>query len=250
MKIIAVIPARYASIRFPGKPLVEIDGKSMIQRVYEQAQQVKSFSEVIIATDDLSIQEHAKSFDAKVMLTSAEHRSGTDRCAEVATRIPDAEIIVNIQGDEPFINPLQIEELITCFKNEETKIATLIKKIVLEEELFNTSTPKVVVDKNLKALYFSRNTIPFQRNFPKDQWLNNHHYYKHIGIYGFRSSTLKEITALPTSSLESSESLEQLRWLENGYTIQTAITEFESFGIDHIEDIEKVLKQIKNKTLL
>src|SRR5690554_5040321 len=247
MKIIAVIPARFASTRFPGKPLVEIDGKTMIQRVYEQAQKVNSLSEVIIATDDKSIQEHGHSFGAKVIMTSDKHRSGTDRCAEVATHVPDAEIIINIQGDEPFINPLQIEELISCFKDKETNIATLIKKITLEEELFNSNTPKVVVDKNLKALYFSRNTIPFQRNFRKEEWLSNHAYFKHIGIYGFRATTLKEITALPTSSLESSESLEQLRWLENGYSIQTAITEFESFGIDHLEDIKRVLELIKNK---
>ncbi len=249
MNIIAVIPARFASIRFPGKPLVEIDGKSMIQRVYEQAQKVKSFSEVIIATDDRNIQQHGLGFGAKVMMTSDKHRSGTDRCAEVATLIPDAEIIINIQGDEPFINPLQIEELIECFKDGATTIATLVKRIMSEEELFDTSTPKVVIDKNLKALYFSRNTIPFQRNVPREQWLSSHTYYKHIGIYGFRATTLKDITSLPTSSLESSESLEQLRWLENGYTIQTAITEFESFGIDHMEDIEKVLKQIKNQNL-
>lgn len=249
MKIIAVIPARFASTRFPGKPLAVIEGKSMIQRVYEQAKKVKSLSEVIIATDDKSIQKHAYSFGAKVIMTSENHLSGTDRCAEVATFFPDAEIIINIQGDEPFINPLQIEELIECFKNKETTIATLIKRITAEEELFNTNTPKVVVDKNLKALYFSRNTIPFQRNYPREQWLNHHPYYKHIGIYGFRSAILKEITSLPISSLESSESLEQLRWLENGYSIQTAITEYESFGIDHMEDIEKVLKQIKNQSI-
>lgn len=249
MKIIAVIPARFASTRFPGKPLVEIDGKTMIQRVYEQAQKVSSLSEVIIATDDKSIQEHGHSFGAKVIMTSDKHRSGTDRCAEVATHIHDADIILNIQGDEPFINPLQIEELIACFEDKETNIATLIKKITLEEELFNSNIPKVVVDKNLKALYFSRNTIPFQRNLPKEEWLNHHAYYKHIGIYGFRSSTLKDVTALPTSSLESSESLEQLRWLENGYSIQTAVTEFESFGIDHLEDIERVLELIKNKNI-
>lgn len=249
MNIIAVIPARFASIRFPGKPLVEIAGKSMIQRVYEQAKKVKIFCEVIIATDDRNIQEHALSFGAKVVMTSDKHRSGTDRCAEVATLVPDAEIIINIQGDEPFINPLQIEELIQCFNDGGTTIATLIKRITSEEELFDTSTPKVVIDKNLKALYFSRNTIPFQRNVLKEQWLSSHTYYKHIGIYGFRAAALKDITSLPTSSLEFSESLEQLRWLENGYTIQTAITEFESFSIDHIEDIEKVLKQIKNQNL-
>jgi 3-deoxy-manno-octulosonate cytidylyltransferase (CMP-KDO synthetase) len=249
MKIIAVIPARFASTRFPGKPLVVIDGKTMIQRVYEQAKKVNSFSEVIIATDDQKIQNHAESFGAKVMMTSVNHNSGTDRCAEVATKIPDAEIVINIQGDEPFINPLQIEELIACFENKETNIATLIKIITTEEQLFNNNTPKVVIDKNLKALYFSRHTIPYQRNLPKAQWLNNHEYYKHIGIYGFRASTLKEITVLPTSSLEISESLEQLRWIENGYSIQTAITEFESFGIDQIEDIEKVLKHIKNLEL-
>lgn len=246
MKMIAVIPARYASTRFPGKPLVEIAGKSMIRRVYEQTKKVMSFSEVIIATDDEQIQKHGQSFGATVMMTSPNHVSGTDRCAEVAHHFPDVEIIINIQGDEPFINPLQIAELIDCFKDNDTHIATLIKKIASEEELFNHNTPKVVVDKNLRALYFSRNPIPYQRNFPKPQWVDKHVYYKHIGIYGFRANTLKEITLLPPSSLESCESLEQLRWLENGYSIQTSITEFESFGIDHIDDIEKVLKRVKD----
>lgn len=246
MKMIAVIPARYASTRFPGKPLVEIAGKSMIQRVYEQTKKVASFSEVIIATDDEQIQKHGQGFGATVMMTSPHHVSGTDRCAEVAHHFPDVEIIINIQGDEPFINPLQIEELIDCFNDKDTHIATLMKKISSEEELFNHNTPKVVVDKNLRALYFSRNPIPYQRNFPKPQWVDKHVYYKHIGIYGFRANTLKEITLLPPSSLESCESLEQLRWLENGYSIQTSITEFESFGIDHIDDIEKVLKRVKD----
>ncbi len=244
MKMIAVIPARYASTRFPGKPLVEIDGKTMIQRVYEQTKKVKSFSEVIIATDDDQILKHGQSFGAIVMMTSPNHVSGTDRCAEVANHFPDMEIIVNIQGDEPFINPLQIEELIACFKDKDVHIATLIRKISLEDELFNHNTPKVVVDKNLRALYFSRNPIPYQRNCPKPQWLNKHSYYKHIGIYGFRANVLREITLLAPSPLESCEALEQLRWLENGYPIQTTITEFESFGIDHIDDIEKVLKKI------
>lgn len=245
MNTIAIIPARFASTRFPGKPLVDIDGISMIQRVYEQVSQVNTLTQVIVATDDERIKNHVQSFGGQVIMTATNHPSGTDRCAEVATYFPDAEIILNIQGDEPFINPLQIVELMDCFKNTQTQIATLIRKIETVEELFNESIPKVTVSKNLKALYFSRQTIPFQRGIEKDAWLKNHAYYKHIGIYGFRSKTLSEITKLPSSSLESAESLEQLRWLENGYEIQTAITEYQTYGIDHPEDIENVLNKMK-----
>lgn len=243
MKILAVIPARFASTRFPGKPLAEIAGKTMVQRVYEQVKKARTLSDVIVATDDQRIQDHVNSFGGKVIMTAENHQSGTDRCAEVAQQFPDIDIIINIQGDEPFINPLQIEELIKCFEKEETQIATLIRPITTVEELFNSSTPKVVVDKNHKALYFSRNTIPYQQKIEKDDWLKHHQYYKHIGIYGYRATTLKEITQLSPSSLETSESLEQLRWLENGYSIQTTITHYQSFGIDHKEDIDKALKQ-------
>lgn len=246
MKSIAIIPARFASTRFPGKPLVEIDGISMIQRVYEQVSQVNTISDVVVATDDERIEKHVRSFGGQVIMTSADHPSGTDRCAEVATHFPDADIILNIQGDEPFINPLQIVELINCFKNQDTQIATLIRKIESEDELFNENTPKVTVSKTLKALYFSRQTIPFQRGIAKEDWLKKHPYYKHIGIYGFRAKALAEITQLPSSSLENAESLEQLRWLENGYAIQTAITQYQTYGIDHPEDIENVLKKMKN----
>ena len=247
MNTIAILPARYASTRFPGKPLVEIDGISMIQRVYEQVSQVNTLSDIIVATDDERIFKHVKSFGGQAIMTDTTHPSGTDRCAEVATHFPEAEIILNIQGDEPFINPLQIVELINCFNNQHTQIATLIRKIETEEELFNENTPKVTVNKTLKALYFSRQTIPFQRGVEKEDWLKNHASYKHIGIYGFRATTLSEITKLPSSSLENAESLEQLRWLENGYEIQTAITRYQTYGIDHPEDIETILNKVKGQ---
>lgn len=244
MTRIAVIPARFASTRFPGKPLVNIAGTSMIQRVYEQVSLVHSLTHVIVATDDERIEAHVKQFGGRVMMTSPEHQSGTDRCAEVAAHFPDADIVLNIQGDEPFINPLQIEELMDCFNTPETQIATLIRKIESEEELFNENTPKVVVNNRLQALYFSRQTIPFQRNVAKEEWLQKQVYYKHIGIYGFRAKTLLDITQLPSASLEHAEALEQLRWLQNGYEIQTSITQYQSFGIDLQEDIEKVLSKI------
>lgn len=244
MTRIAVIPARFASTRFPGKPLVNIAGTSMIQRVYEQVSLVHSLTHVIVATDDERIEAHVKQFGGRVMMTSPEHQSGTDRCAEVAAHFPDADIVLNIQGDEPFINPLQIEELVDCFNTPETQIATLIRKIESEEELFNENTPKVVVNNRLQALYFSRQTIPFQRNVAKEEWLQKQVYYKHIGIYGFRAKTLLDITQLPSASLEHAEALEQLRWLQNGYEIQTSVTQYQSFGIDLQEDIEKVLSKI------
>lgn len=246
MNVIAIIPARYASTRFPGKPLAVIDGISMIQRVYDQVCKVPAISKVIVATDDTRIEKHVKHFGGTVIMTSPHHQSGTDRCAEVIEHFQDAEIILNIQGDEPFIHPLQIQELIDCFKSEQTEIATLIRKITNNEELFNENTPKVVITKNKKALYFSRQTLPFIRNSKREEWINHQSFYKHIGIYGFQRSTLLKITQLQFSSLEKSESLEQLRWLENGYTIQTAITEYQSYGIDLKEDIELVLKKVKH----
>lgn len=246
MKTIGIIPARFASTRFPGKPLIDIAGKSMIQRVYERVLLSSKLTNVAVATDDDRIANHVKSFGGNVVITSASHQSGTDRCAEAAKSFPDADIIINIQGDEPFIQPEQIDLLIACFENDDVKIATLIKKITDQKDLFNSNTPKVTIDKHHRALYFSRNTIPFQRDVSEEQWLNKHDYFKHIGIYGFRKEALQQLTLLPVSTLEKAEALEQLRWLENGYPIQTAETLHESYGIDHPEDVTRALDRFKD----
>lgn len=241
MKTLGIIPSRYASTRFPGKPLIDIAGKSMIQRVYEQAKKATSLSEVVVATDNDRIFDHVKYFGGNVVMTASSHESGTDRCAEVLNKIEDNfDIVINIQGDEPFINPEQINQLCTCFEDTKTEIATLIKKIDTEEELFNPNRPKVDVDENSFAKMFSRNAIPEMFNLDKKTWLSKQTYYKHIGIYGYRSSILKKISQLPYSSLEIKERLEQLRWLENGYQIKVAITEFEAIAIDTPNDLEKI----------
>lgn len=241
MKITGIIPARYASTRFPGKPLVEINGKTMIRRVYEQCKAAKSLHEVIIATDDDRIRQHAEEFGAKVCMTDPQHPSGTDRCAEVMQLLSDKpDVIINIQGDEPFIQPEQIDLLCSSFDKKEVEIATLIKKIERSDELFNHNTVKVVMDKNGKAIYFSRHPIPYNRNFPENEWLKHSDYYKHIGIYGYRSAVLSQITKLEKTNLEITESLEQLRWLENGFSIHARITAMESVGIDTPEDLKKV----------
>tara|TARA_B100000809_G_scaffold248154_1_gene277956 strand:+ start:534 stop:1265 length:732 start_codon:yes stop_codon:yes gene_type:complete len=243
MKALGIIPSRYASTRFPGKPLIDIDGKTMIQRVYEQAKKASSLSEVVVATDDHKIFEHVTSFGGNVVMTSDSHESGTDRCAEVLEKIDgDFDVVINIQGDEPFINPEQINQLCTCFKDDKTDIATLIKKIDSEEDLFNPNRPKVAVDENSFATMFSRNTIPELINIEKTEWLSKQDFFKHIGIYGYRSSVLKKISQLPPSPLEIKERLEQLRWIENNYKIKVAITSFEAISIDTPEDLEKLLK--------
>jgi 3-deoxy-manno-octulosonate cytidylyltransferase (CMP-KDO synthetase) len=241
MKILAVIPSRYASTRFPGKPLVDIKGKTMIQRVYEQAKLCKSFADVIVATDDQRILKHVKSFGGKVMMTNENHPSGTDRCAEVLTKLDEKyDAVVNVQGDEPFIQPEQLEQLIACFKNPKTQIATLVKKIDTTDDLLNINLPKVIFNKEMKAIYFSRLPIPGQKSVDTEQWVQNHPYYRHIGLYGYRADVLKEITKLSPSPLENIESLEQLRWLEADYTITVSITEFESIGIDTPNDLNKI----------
>lgn len=242
MKALGIIPARYASTRFPGKPLIEIQGKSMIQRVYEQALKASSLTKVVIATDDERIAQAAGSFGGDFVMTGNTHQSGTDRCAEVARRFADFDIVINIQGDEPFINPKQIDLLVSCFEEANVQLATLIKKIHTEEELFNNNIPKVVINSKQEAIYFSRHTIPYIRNADKDKWLNVHQFYKHIGIYGYTTSALLEITKLLPSSLEMAESLEQLRWIENGYTIQTRITAIETIAIDTPEDLDKITR--------
>jgi 3-deoxy-manno-octulosonate cytidylyltransferase (CMP-KDO synthetase) len=240
MKILGIIPARYASSRFPGKPLVDIAGKSMIQRVYEQAQKCTQLTEVIVATDDIRIYDHVLNFGGAAIMTSADHQSGTDRCAEVALEHPQYSVVINIQGDEPYIDPEQIAKLADCFITPEVQIATLIKRIKTEQELHNPNSPKVVVNKLDEAVYFSRSALPHIRGQEPQNWLEFYPYFKHIGIYGYRADILQEITKLPISALEKAESLEQLRWIENGYRIKVAETELETYAIDTPEDLEKL----------
>jgi 3-deoxy-manno-octulosonate cytidylyltransferase (CMP-KDO synthetase) len=246
VKFIGIIPARFASTRFPGKPLIDIGGKSMIQRVYEQTSKV--LSEVFVATDDFKIRTTVEEFGGKVIMTDPRHNSGTDRVAEAADIICsngiECDVVINIQGDEPFIHESQIETLIDCFKDSNTQIATLIKKIKNKEELFNPNIPKVVKNINQEALYFSRSPIPYVRGAEKDDWVEEFDFYKHIGIYAYKKDILKEITKLPQSKLEIIESLEQLRWIENGYSIKTGITEIETVSIDTPEDLRRVKEML------
>ena len=250
MKFIGIIPARYASTRFPGKPLADMDGKPMIQRVYEQVKGI--LDAVCVATDDVRIEEAVKAFGGEVVMTSDQHRSGTDRCYEAYCKVGQGyDVVVNIQGDEPFIQPKQIEILKGCFTDDSIQIATLVKPFRPDDDfettLFNANSPKVVLNKNSEALYFSRSIIPYMRGKHYKEWLPNHTYYKHIGLYAYLATTLQEITRLPQSSLELAESLEQLRWLENGYKIKVGITEQETIGIDTPEDMERALAFMREK---
>ncbi len=236
--LIGIIPARYASTRLPAKPLVDIGGKTMIQRVYEQAQQVVAFSEVYVATDDERIASVVKQFGGEAMLTSPEHQSGTDRCAEVLTKLnKDVDVVINIQGDEPFIDPKQIELVIKCFDDATVEIASLVKKIEKEQSAQNPNTVKAVMNSKGNALFFSRSPIPYRRN-PEAEII----YYKHIGIYGYRAETLLEITKLPQGKLEKAENLEQLRWLENGYNIRLQETTLETISIDTPDDLKRAVE--------
>lgn len=241
MKFIGIIPARYASTRFPAKPLAMLGGKPVIQRVYEQVAGV--LDDAYVATDDERIEAIVKAFGGKVVMTSVDHKSGTDRCYEAYTKVGQGfDVVVNIQGDEPFIQLSQLETIKTCFDDSTTQIATLVKPFSSTdafEALQNVNSPKVVLDRNMNALYFSRSIIPYQRNAEDKDWLKNHTYYKHIGLYAYRGEVLKEITSLPQSSLEIAESLEQLRWLENGYTIKAGISLVETIGIDTPDDLKK-----------
>ncbi len=241
MSCLGIIPARYASSRFPGKPLVDIEGKSMIRRVYEQCLKSELLHKVIVATDDNRILDHVKKFGGDVMMTSPNHQSGTERCAEVALSYPQFSHIINIQGDEPFINPAQID-LLADFLTSSTafELATLCKKIEDKNILFNSNVVKVVMDKRDRALYFSRSTIPFFRDLPKENWLSDHTFFKHIGIYGYQATTLQSIVKLPEGKLEKAEKLEQLRWLENGYAIGVRQSPWDSMGIDTPEDLKRI----------
>lgn len=251
LKFLGIIPARYASTRFPGKPLAVLGGKTVIQRVYEQVAGV--LDDAYVATDDERIEEVVKAFGGKVVMTSVHHKSGTDRCYEACCKIGgNYDVVVNIQGDEPFIQPSQLETVKACFDDSQTQIATLVKPFTLTdglEALENVNSPKVVLDKHMHALYFSRSIIPFQRNKEKKDWLAGHVYYKHIGLYAYRMEVLAEITSLPQSSLELAESLEQLRWLENGYSIKAGITQVETIGIDTPQDLQRAEQFLKSREL-
>jgi 3-deoxy-manno-octulosonate cytidylyltransferase (CMP-KDO synthetase) len=243
LQFAGIIPARYASSRFPGKPLVLIGNKPMIQRVYDQAR--KALDMVWVATDDKRIFEAVLNFGGKAIMTSPDHLSGTDRCAEAVTKINresarKIDIVINIQGDEPFIKPDQITLLMKCFVDETVELATLVRKVEPGEDVFNPNQPKVILDSKGDAIYFSRAAIPYVRDSEKIDWSKNHVFYKHLGLYSYRSETLKKITLLSRSPLEISESLEQNRWIENGYRIRTAVTTWESIGIDTPDDLEKV----------
>lgn len=241
MKFIGIIPARYASTRFPGKPLAVIEGKTMIERVYNRAAQ--ELDSVVVATDDTRIYDAVQAFGGRAVMTSETHRSGTDRICEAYDLLgSDADVVINIQGDEPFIDPTQIRALKECFTDRSVDIATLVRPFPADgttEALFNRNTPKVVFDNKLNALYFSRSVIPYVRNYPESEWPANTAYYTHIGMYGYRAGVLHEITRLPQSSLEIAESLEQLRWLQNGYRIRVAINDCPTIGIDTPEELEE-----------
>ncbi len=241
MAILGVIPARFASTRFPGKPLTLINGKSMIRRVYEQACLSKKLGRVVVATDDQRIVNEIQSFGGDVVMTSDTHRSGTDRCAEVVSKLDGHwDAVINIQGDEPFIQPEQIDLLASLFEDQNVSIGTLVKKLTDQSDLSNPNTIKVVLDKNTNGIYFSRSPIPHIRGEEQENWLNKNFFYKHIGIYGYRTDVLKKLTLLAPSLLEIAESLEQLRWIENGYSIRTAFTTLETISIDVPEDLEKL----------
>ena len=247
MKFIGIIPARYASTRFPGKPLAVLGGKTVIQRVYEQASSV--LEEAYVATDDERIFNAVESFGGRAVMTRADHKSGTDRIEEAAEKIgTDADVIINIQGDEPFIQKSQIETLMQLFEHTETQIGTLGKRFETIDAALNPNSPKIVTDLQGFALYFSRSIIPFVRGQEQAVWLEKYPFLKHLGLYAYRREVLREVTKLPQSPLEMAESLEQLRWLENGYRIRVGLTDVETVGIDTPEDLqraEEFLKEIR-----
>ncbi|WP_418990783.1 3-deoxy-manno-octulosonate cytidylyltransferase [Alistipes sp.] len=250
MKFIAIIPARYASTRFPGKPLALLGGKPVIRRVYEQVADV--LDDVVVATDDRRIYDAVKAFGGKVEMTSPNHKSGTDRCWEAYCKQGAAayDVVVNVQGDEPFIQPSQLQTLKRCFDDPSTDIATLVKPFAPADGLAaleNPNSPKVLLDTQSRALCFSRSVIPYLRGVPREEWLSAHTFYKHIGLYAFRTEVLRAVTALPHGVLEKAESLEQLRWLENGCRIAVGITDAETIGIDTPEDLERAEAFLKVK---
>ena len=251
MNYIAVIPARYASTRFPGKPLAMLGGKTVIQRVYEQV--TKSIRDAYVATDDERICSHVLSWGGKAVMTRTDHKSGTDRIEEAMEKIEQAEgrtfdVVINVQGDEPFIRPEQIDSIRRCFDDAGTQIATLGIRFGNDTAAVNNpNSPKIVVDNNGFAMYFSRSVIPYCRGKEPSAWAGAFPYLKHIGMYAYRRNVLREVTQLPQSPLELAESLEQLRWLQNGYRIKVGETQYETIGIDTPEDLEKANALINSK---
>jgi 3-deoxy-manno-octulosonate cytidylyltransferase (CMP-KDO synthetase) len=245
MKILGIIPARYASSRFPGKPLVDINGISMINRVYQQASKTSLLNKVVVATDDKRIYDEVISHGGAAVMTAENHRSGTERCHEVVEKLSASgenyDVAINIQGDEPFIEPSQIDRIAALFTNAEIKIATLVKEIKSDDELFSPNVVKVVLGKDKKALYFSRQPIPYLRGVEQNEWVKIIGFYKHIGIYAYRTEVLAEIVKLPVGKLEDAESLEQLRWLENDFSVYAEETDFESIAVDTPEDLRKII---------
>ena len=243
--ILGIIPARFASSRFPGKPLTEILGKSMIQRVYEQAKKSTKLKDVLVATDDERIYNHVLSFGGKAVYTKAEHPSGTDICYEALLNTKQSfDYVINIQGDEPFIDPTQID-LLCGVCDKQTELATLMIPVDSHEVLFDMGEVKITLNTNMEALYFSRMVIPYIKGKPQEEWHKHHTYYRHVGMYAYRSDVLENITNLQPSALENAESLEQLRWLENGYKLKCVVTHFDSHCVDTPEDIEKVIRLMK-----
>ena len=246
MKFVAIIPARYASTRFPGKPLARLGGKYIIERVYQQASSI--VGEAYVATDDDRIFQAVESFGGKAVMTRNDHKSGTDRIEEADTKIgTDADVIINVQGDEPFIQRSQLETVKALFDDEHTQIATLGKPFEIMEAAENPNSPKIVCDVNGYALYFSRSVIPFVRGKERSEWLASFPFVKHIGLYAYRRDVLRQITKLPQSPLEVAESLEQLRWLQNGYRIKVGLTDVETVGIDTPEDLQRAEAFLKNE---
>ncbi len=247
MKTLGIIPARFASTRFPGKPLAVLGGKTIIRRVYERAAASAALNRVVVATDDDRIAGHVRTFGGEVMLTDPGHPSGTDRCAEVARQLNGFDLVVNIQGDEPFVEPGQIGLIVRMLQSAEQPIATLAKRIEKITDLDNPNVVKVVFSSERGALYFSRSAIPHLRGVPRAEQLATGALYKHIGLYGFRRAALLAVTALAPGAYERWESLEQLRWLENGYEIAVAVTDRETIGIDTPEDLKRAEKYLQHE---
>ncbi len=244
MPILGIIPARYASQRLPAKPLADIGGKSMIRRVYEQSKLCADLAKVVVATDDVRIYDHVLGFGGEAVMTLPTHPSGTDRCAEVAEMFAgEFDIVFNIQGDEPFLNPIQLTELAEMFAYPDTQIVTLGKRIETLEELFDEKEAKIAIDDTQRAIYFSRSPIPYLKGIPQSEWLSQQNFYKHIGLYGFRVDVLREIPHLPVSILEKAEGLEQLRWLGK-YVVRVGFTTFETFAIDTPADLEEAKRYL------